>query len=111
LRIPVEWRVNLGFLDDEGASRVDLAWCPEVLDIVEGSGREAVQPDAVVGVVDDRSERGDQAQLVLVGADDLKDRLLDAIAVGFADLCDAAQAGLASRGGGVDVVGDEQVHR
>lgn len=73
LGIPEVWRVDFGFLDDQGASRVDLAWCPEVLDVVEGSGREPVQADAVVGVVDDRAQRGDQARLVLVGANDLED--------------------------------------
>jgi len=57
--IPVEWRMDLGFLDNEGISWVDLAWYAEVLDVVEGSGREAVQPDAVVGVIDHRNERGD----------------------------------------------------
>jgi hypothetical protein len=35
-----------------------------VLDMVEGSGREAVQPDAVVGVVDHRSKSSDEAQLL-----------------------------------------------
>jgi len=51
--------MDLGFLDNEGISWVDLAWYAEVLDVVEGSGREAVQPDAVVGVIDHRNERGD----------------------------------------------------
>jgi hypothetical protein len=57
--IPTWWRVSLGFLDDEGVSRVDLARCPEVLDIVEGSGWEPVQADAVMGMIDDRSKGGD----------------------------------------------------
>jgi hypothetical protein len=109
LGILVVRRVDSGFLDDQGPSRVDLAWCPQVLDIVEGSGRELVKADAVAVVVDDRIQRGDQARFVLVGADDLEDRLLDAVAVGFADPCDTAQAGLTGDGGGVDVVGDQQV--
>jgi hypothetical protein len=63
----------LGFLDHEGLSGVDLPWDAEVLDVIESAGGEVVQADAVMVVVDNAAQGGDQAGLVDVAADHFED--------------------------------------
>jgi hypothetical protein len=61
-------------------------------------------------VVDDLLQRGEQTQLVGVLADHLEHRLLDPVAVGFAELGDPLQASLPGPGGGVHIIGNQQIH-
>ena len=103
-------RGRLGFLDHEGAAWFDLSWSAEMFDIIEGTGWQSVDSDAVLGRIDHCSKRGDQSHFVGVATDYFEDGLLYAVSVCFADLRDFAQSALSFWGDGFDVVGDQEVH-
>src|SRR6266516_3165844 len=100
----------LAFLDHEWASGFHVTGHAEMLYLVQGSWWQPVQPDTVLGRVEDGLQRGDKPRLVGVGADDLEDGLLDPMPVGFADLGDTAESNLPFPRRGVHVVGDQEVH-
>lgn len=78
-------RVHLGFLDHKRTARIDVSGLSEVLNVIEGAGRQAVNPHAVLIGLDHTLQRGKQAQLVRVAADHFEYRLLDTMSVRLAD--------------------------
>lgn len=83
----------------------------ESLDVVEAFGGQPVEPDAVGVGVDDLVEVMEEGEECLFIGDDLENGFLDPQAVAFTEFRDAAKAALASWAGGIDVVGEQQVHQ
>ena len=110
---------NLGFRssgapkvsDDKGASGCLISSPAEVLDVIEESGRETVQPHAILVWVDDVKQTCDQPEFLSLGADDLEHGLLDTMAKGLAGPCYFPKPRRSFRCGCLNVVGDEKVHQ
>lgn len=81
-----------------------------MLDIIESAWGKLVYADTVMVMVDDAAEGSDQAGFVDIAADYFEDGFLHPMAVGLADLGDAAQTATACGGSGLDVVGDQEIH-
>ena len=78
---------------------------------VEAFGWQAVDADAVQLGVDDAVGAVEQLEQAGFVCDDLEYGFLDADAVAFAESGDAAEAPLAFGVGGVDVIGEDEIHQ
>jgi hypothetical protein len=115
--IPIKAEIRLGlsgvacghwwFLDHEGSSWIDIAGPTEVLNVVESSLRQPVDPDTVLVWLDNFHECSGQSDLVRVTANNLEHGLLHPVTERFADLRHPSQAAFPLGCRRVHIVSDE----